>query len=53
MLENAQRIIDQMQDDPDIINMPRFPTDNPDESQMGPNNPEFIDLDEITGLDDP
>jgi hypothetical protein len=50
---NMQWIIDQLQNDPDIINMPRLPADNPDESQMGPSGPEFIDLDEITGLDDP
>jgi hypothetical protein len=53
MLEHAQWIIDQLQDDPDIINMARLPEDNPDESQTGPSGPEFIDLDEITGLDDP
>jgi hypothetical protein len=27
--------------------------DNPDRSQMGPSGLEFIDIDEITGLDDP
>jgi hypothetical protein len=53
MIENAQWIMDQLQNDPDIINMPRLPVDNPDESQTGPSGPEFIDLDEITGLDDP
>jgi hypothetical protein len=53
MLEHVQWIIDQLQDDPDIINMTRLPADNPDESQTGPSGPEFIDLDEITGLDDP
>jgi hypothetical protein len=52
MLEHAQWIIDQLQDDPDLISMTRLPDDNPDESQMGPSGPEFIDIDEITGLDD-
>jgi hypothetical protein len=50
--EHAQWIIDQLQNDLDIINMPRLPADNPDESQTGPSDPEFIDLDEITRLDD-
>jgi hypothetical protein len=53
MIEHAQWIIDQLQDDPDLIGMTRLPADNPDESQMGPSGPEFIDIDEITGLDDP
>jgi hypothetical protein len=42
-----------LKDDPDIINMERLPADNPDEDQMGPSSPEFINLDEITGLDNP
>jgi hypothetical protein len=33
--------------------MTRLPVDNPDENQMGPSGPEFIDIDEINGLDDP
>jgi hypothetical protein len=33
--------------------MTGLPADNPDRSQMGPSGPEFIDLDEITGLDNP
>jgi hypothetical protein len=33
--------------------MTRLPVDNPDESQIGPSGPELIDVDEITGLDDP
>jgi hypothetical protein len=53
MLEHAQQIIDQLQDDPDILNMERIFEDNPDRSQMGPSGPKFIDLDDITGLDDP
>jgi hypothetical protein len=53
MLDHAQRIIDQLQDYPDLISMTGLPADNPDRSQTGPSGPEFIDLDEITGLDDP
>jgi hypothetical protein len=33
--------------------MPRLPINNLDEIQKGPSGPKFIDLDEITGLDDP
>jgi hypothetical protein len=29
------------------------PTDNPDESQVGPSNLEKIEINEITGLDNP
>jgi hypothetical protein len=36
-----------------LIGMTRLPTDNLDEIQEGPSGPEFIDIDEITGLDDP
>jgi hypothetical protein len=46
-------MIDQLQDDPDIAETTGSPTDNPDGSRAGPSSPEFIDLDEITGLDDP
>jgi hypothetical protein len=45
--------MDQLKNDPDVINMPRLPADNPDESQTGLKSPEFIDLDEITELDNP
>jgi hypothetical protein len=51
--EQVQWIMDQMQDNPDLIRMTMLPTDNPDESQIGPSGPELIDLDEITRLDDP
>ena len=33
--------------------MARLPEDNSDRSHMGPSDPEFIDLDEITGLEYP
>jgi hypothetical protein len=52
MLEHVHRIIDQLQDDPNILNMKRLLEDNLDRIQTGPSNPEFIDLDEITRLDD-
>jgi hypothetical protein len=46
-------VIDQLQGDPDISETTGSPVDNPEISQVGPSGPEFIDLDEITGLDDP
>jgi hypothetical protein len=52
VLEHAQRIVDHLQDDPNILNMARLSEDNPDRSQMSPRNLEFIDLDDITRLDD-
>jgi hypothetical protein len=33
--------------------MTRLPVDDPDEIQTGPSGPEFIDIDELIGLDDP
>jgi hypothetical protein len=42
-----------LQDDPDLIGMTRAPTDNPDESRVGPSGPELIQIDEIVGLDNP
>jgi hypothetical protein len=53
MIEQVQWIIDQLQDDPDLTGMTGSPADNPDGSQTGPSGPEFIDIDEIIGLDDP
>jgi hypothetical protein len=52
MIEQAQWIINRLQDDLDLISMTRLPDDNPDESQTGPSGPELIDVDEITRLDD-
>jgi hypothetical protein len=52
MLEWVQRVLDQLQDDPDLSEMTGSPVDNPDRSQVGTSGPEFIDIDEIDGLDD-
>jgi hypothetical protein len=52
MFEHAQRIINQLQNYIDILNMDRIPEDNSNRSHMGPRGPEFIDLDQIIGLDD-
>jgi hypothetical protein len=53
MYEQAQWMMNQMRDNPDLVRMPRLPTDSPEEIPMGPSGPEFIDLDNINGLDDP
>jgi hypothetical protein len=52
MIEHVQQIIDRLQDDLDLIIMTRVPDDNPDESRISPSDPEWIDVDEIAGLDD-
>jgi hypothetical protein len=51
MIEQAHRVIDQLQDDPDLVGMTRSPTDDPDESRVGPSSPEIKEIDEIEGLD--
>jgi hypothetical protein len=48
-----QQVIDQMKDDPDLIGMIGAPTDNPYESRVGLSGPELIEIDEITGSDNP
>jgi hypothetical protein len=53
MIEQVQRVIDQLQDDLDLIGMIGSPTDNPDEIWVGPSGPELIEIDEIVGLDNP
>jgi len=52
MLEQVQQMIHQLQDDPNIAETTGSLTDSPDGSRVGPSSPEFIDLDEITRLDD-
>jgi hypothetical protein len=53
MIKQAQRIIDQMQDDPDLTGMTESLADNPNVIQTGPSGPELIDIDEIVELDNP
>lgn len=48
MLEGVQRIIDQLQDDPDLVEMSQIPTDDPIASRGEP-----IQLEEITGFENP
>jgi hypothetical protein len=53
MIEQAQRVIDQLQDDPQFIEMKGSPVDDPDESRVGPSTLELIEIDETVGLDNP
>jgi hypothetical protein len=53
MIEQAQQVIDQLQNIPDLVVMKRVLVDNPDESRAGPSGLEIIQIDEIVGLDDP
>jgi hypothetical protein len=45
MLEHVQWIIYQLQYDPDLINMTWLLVADPNEIQIGPSGPEFIDID--------
>jgi hypothetical protein len=53
MIEQAQRVIVQLQAEPYLIGMMGSPTGNPDEIQAGPSNPKQLYIGEIVGLDDP
>jgi hypothetical protein len=53
LLEGAQRIIDQLKNDPDLIEMMRIPTDDPIKIQGEPSGLEPMQLEEITRLENP
>jgi hypothetical protein len=53
LLEGAQRVIDQLENDPQIIEMMRIPLDDPITIREEPNGSESIQLEEITGLENP
>jgi hypothetical protein len=53
MIEKVKRIIDQLQDDPDLTRMMGSHSNNLYEFHTGPSGPELIDIDEIAGLDHP
>jgi hypothetical protein len=46
-------INDQLQNDLECVEMERVTADNPIESRQGPSDPKLIQIDKITGLDDP
>jgi hypothetical protein len=51
LLEGAQRVIDQLQNDLDLIEMMRIPIDNAIKIRGEPSGLESIQLEEITGLE--
>jgi hypothetical protein len=52
-IEQSHRVIDQLQDDPNLIEMTRVPTDNPVEIRTSPSGLEPIQIEEIMGSDNP
>jgi hypothetical protein len=48
LMAEEHRVIDQLQNDPDLIEMRRVPVDNPIERWGGPSNPELIQIEETT-----
>jgi hypothetical protein len=42
-----------MWDNLDLIRLPRLLTNSPEESTMGPSDPDFMNLDNINGSDNP
>jgi hypothetical protein len=53
LLEGAQRIIDQLQNDPDLVDMSRIPIDDPITSRGERSGLEPIQLEEIIGPENP
>jgi hypothetical protein len=53
LLEGAQRIINKLQNDLDLIDMMRIPMENPITGRGEPNDLEPIQLEEITGQENP
>jgi len=53
LMEQAQRVMDQLQNDSELVEMKSVPADNPIEIQVGPSDPEPIQIEEIIGLDNP
>jgi hypothetical protein len=48
-MAEAKRVIDQLQNDPDLVEMTRVHADNPIESQGEPSGLEPIQIEGITG----
>jgi hypothetical protein len=53
LLEGAQRIIDQLQNDPDLVYMSRILVDRPIKNKGEPSGLEPIQIEQITGLENP
>jgi hypothetical protein len=53
LLEGAQRVIDQLENDLEIIEMMRIPLDNPSTIRGDPSGLESIELEEITSPKNP
>jgi hypothetical protein len=53
MYQHALQMMGLMRDIPDPISMPRIPNDSPEESLTEPRNPDFINLGNNNGSDDP
>jgi hypothetical protein len=53
MYQQAQMIMKQMQDNQTLLDGQGLPTDNLEESPAGPSDPDFMNLDNINGSDNP
>jgi hypothetical protein len=53
MWQQAQLLMKWMQDNPDLIITPRLPTDSPEGSPTEPSGPDFTNLGNTNGSDDP
>jgi hypothetical protein len=53
LMEQAHRVIVELQNDPECVEMTRVPIDIPIESQEGPSDPEPIQIGETTRSDNP
>jgi hypothetical protein len=53
MYQHALQMMGPMQDIPDPIRLPRLPTDSPEKIPKEPSGPDFINLGNTNGSDDP
>jgi hypothetical protein len=53
LIEQEHIVIDQLQDELNLVEIKRIPTDNPVEIQTGPSSPDPMQIEEITGSDNP
>jgi hypothetical protein len=52
-MEESPRVIDQLHNDLDLLDMPKVPSDDPIESREGLSDLDLIQIEEIIVLDDP